>query len=477
MAKPTRNDPCPCGSGLKYKRCCSRRDEAESRQLEAARRTSNASGQMLFDFFVARYTPRIRRDAWEAFPLGDPAVPPQDLDMQIFAPWAMYHWQGAPQGRPACLWLDQAPEARDPDLAAFVRSALVQPFSFFEVVDVDPGRGILVRDILCSREVFVHEVSASRGARRWHILVAKIVPHMGFWFFEGMGPTPLPPELRESVRSLVRQRLHLPNSLLLEPKALLDHSLDVLETYREVMDQLRNRPRPTMTNTDEEMLVMCTSRYAFDPARQTGITSLLDRLPELGRAAPDLTTWIWSRPGNRMHADWDNTSIGQVRVGEGELVLETNSRERDAGLRAQLERVCGDRIRWVGTDARDMNDPAEYERMSAEEGETPEDDIDDEPIPPAVKRQILAELLERHYASWREQPLPVLNGMTPREAVATPAGRTQVETLIRSMEFHHDATEMPDFDFNRIRQALGLAPVRRIEARTLETIQQEDVQS
>ena len=32
MAKPGRNDPCPCGSGKKYKRCCLTRDEAAERE-------------------------------------------------------------------------------------------------------------------------------------------------------------------------------------------------------------------------------------------------------------------------------------------------------------------------------------------------------------------------------------------------------------------------------------------------------------
>jgi tetratricopeptide (TPR) repeat protein len=37
MAKPGRNDPCPCGSGQKYKRCCLTKDqEAESAALKAA---------------------------------------------------------------------------------------------------------------------------------------------------------------------------------------------------------------------------------------------------------------------------------------------------------------------------------------------------------------------------------------------------------------------------------------------------------
>ena len=36
MAKPGRNDPCPCGSGKKYKKCCLTNDEAaENEQLVA----------------------------------------------------------------------------------------------------------------------------------------------------------------------------------------------------------------------------------------------------------------------------------------------------------------------------------------------------------------------------------------------------------------------------------------------------------
>ena len=30
MSKPSRNDPCPCGSGKKYKKCCLPRDQAKA---------------------------------------------------------------------------------------------------------------------------------------------------------------------------------------------------------------------------------------------------------------------------------------------------------------------------------------------------------------------------------------------------------------------------------------------------------------
>ena len=35
MAKPGRNDPCHCGSGKKYKKCCQPKDEAAERQVIA----------------------------------------------------------------------------------------------------------------------------------------------------------------------------------------------------------------------------------------------------------------------------------------------------------------------------------------------------------------------------------------------------------------------------------------------------------
>jgi TolA-binding protein len=47
MSKPGRNDPCPCGSGQKYKRCCLAKDQAADSAIlaeaaEAARATQQA---------------------------------------------------------------------------------------------------------------------------------------------------------------------------------------------------------------------------------------------------------------------------------------------------------------------------------------------------------------------------------------------------------------------------------------------------
>ena len=44
MAKPGRNDPCPCGSGKKYKKCCLAKDQAHKRAELAAERADPEEG-------------------------------------------------------------------------------------------------------------------------------------------------------------------------------------------------------------------------------------------------------------------------------------------------------------------------------------------------------------------------------------------------------------------------------------------------
>ena len=49
MAKPGRNDPCHCGSGKKYKKCCLAKDEAAERDrlIDAQRRAERAAEHRL----------------------------------------------------------------------------------------------------------------------------------------------------------------------------------------------------------------------------------------------------------------------------------------------------------------------------------------------------------------------------------------------------------------------------------------------
>ncbi|MGH8271880.1 MAG: SEC-C metal-binding domain-containing protein [Gammaproteobacteria bacterium] len=53
LNKPGRNDPCPCGSGQKYKRCCLEKDQAAESKTFAAQAAEAAASQAKFKAKIA----------------------------------------------------------------------------------------------------------------------------------------------------------------------------------------------------------------------------------------------------------------------------------------------------------------------------------------------------------------------------------------------------------------------------------------
>ena len=71
--------------------------------------------------------------------------------------------------------------------------------------------------------------------------------------------------------------------------------------------------------------------------------------------------------------------------------------------------------------------------------------------------QLMLTFKKQHYADWIDQPLPALQGRTPREAVSTKTGRERVELLLKDCEYHE--ARMPEgqrYDFSHLRVELGL---------------------
>ena len=80
-------------------------------------------------------------------------------------------------------------------------------------------------------------------------------------------------------------------------------------------------------------------------------------------------------------------------------------------------------------------------------------------IPPELEAEVVGKYYEHHYASWPDEPLPALDGKTPRQAIRTTQGRAIVENLLR--EFENGAERLrregrPAYDFSKLRVALGL---------------------
>ncbi len=172
MAKPGRNDPCPCGSGKKYKRCCLAKGEAVSGFTDADRRSAIDGLERFVDeelgaedddasaFFYGEYEARLGALDYEWIQASEAVY-----DMWFFCDWQLE------DGRTV---LDLFIE-RNPDLDAgerrylkFVRESSMR---LYEVEDLLPGESITFREIPAGTKVTVRERQGSRSLWR-HALVA-----------------------------------------------------------------------------------------------------------------------------------------------------------------------------------------------------------------------------------------------------------------------------------------------------------------
>jgi hypothetical protein len=94
-------------------------------------------------------------------------------------------------------------------------------------------------------------------------------------------------------------------------------------------------------------------------------------------------------------------------------------------------------------------------------GEVPETAATYE-IPPEVIGEVIEKAIRHQYADWADQPLPALDGKTPREAIQTPEGLEQVKFLLHTYEHGEarqaKAQQRPAVSYEFLWQELGITP-------------------
>jgi hypothetical protein len=449
IGKVGRNAPCPCGSGKKYKKCCLSKDRAarESARAPAAlHETDQRLVEQMMRFGRTRFGDAWRRAAED--------FDDHEASAQLFVPWAVYHV--AIDGRPLVYWFV---DAQGRNLSGTERQWLEAQqaswLSVWEVTAVEPGKRITLEDLLTGEARTVEEVSGSTTLVSRDAFLGRIVDHGGLSVLCGVHPRPLPPaeaaEVVRRVRGRLRRKRAIPRDRLREEKI----GRYMIARWEEAVEDLDDRRRipPRLENTDGEALLITVDHFEFDPGRREQVEESLASLE--GVEAPEPggrdRAYVFTRPPENANRGWDNKVVGSVEISGSKLRLETNSVERADLLRQRLESACGDSIRHL---AREHSDP--FSLLARSEG-APDPSEKLSEIPPAEADDLIRAFKEKHYADWADQPLPALEGRTPREAVRTKAGRGKVDVLLKDCENHE--ARIPEgqrFDFSGLRRDLGL---------------------
>jgi len=480
-----RNDPCPCGSGRKYKHCCLNKlapaepDGPEELAWRRLRRVLDGYPAEILRFVKNAYGPRAIDEAWEEFMLGkEPEFDPDTPLLPVFMPWFFHCWSPDPEGTsvrdqtlhgvsPTEVYLQRKGARLDPLLHEYLQACLDSAFSFYEIARSDPGRGLRLRDILTGAETEVAERSASQTMQAGDILFGQLADTGDLALLEACSPYAIAPIYKPQIIEL---RKHIASSGdATRPDLLREWDAELRELYLDIIDRIVDPRLPELRNTDGEPLSLRRLVFDIDSAQQAfdalkhlayGETEaeLLEGAERDAQGALVRVRFDWKKAGNRMHAAWDNTVLGSIEIDGGRLTVEVNSAARESALKALIEKALGGRARYRSTEIQSA------EKLLAEA--PPAGDARDVS---AGKQQALAEspevkaavarMIERHYEHWIDESIPALGNKTPREAVKEPDGREKVEALVLQIE--RDGARMsPALDsaiMRALRERLGLA--------------------
>jgi hypothetical protein len=432
----SRNSPCPCGSGRKYKRCCL----AEEKRIARTTRSDDAVGRRIQD-----WTSKVAGDqidaALEEFAAPDRTM--DDGDLQIFSAWFHNDRELPGGGTPAEHYA-----ARD-DLPSDEREAASRiataRLGLYRVLAVEPGRSIALADIVNGARVRVRSANVSREAVRWDILLGRVMvgEPQSLW-----GPVRLfkpddEPELLTELRRLAGV-----------DGDCGDESRDLSAAFTDgALELMRFRPlswdvEPSFFTPEGDPMAHCQATWRVRepvPARK--------RIRALGGLAPgDPCEIEITVPRNRLLPESrpplpkgalviqteyvgnsDDIPIATVRLDGRELHVEAMSEERFNLATEAVDTDFGDIAEPVERDVTPIEKRLEERRESGAAVE------DDAPVVqrPAEERHLLSKLMTDQLRRWLDEPSPILGGETPREAAAGKR-RDDVATLVRGIENHAD---------------------------------------
>jgi hypothetical protein len=300
--------------------------------------------------------------------------------------------------------------------------------SIWEVLDVEPGKSIRLKDVLTGEERLVSEVVGSRDMTRHLLLLARVVDHAGLSLLVGMHPNPLPPEAGSEVVDDVRAEFGLGKRVASEEMRKGDRPTDLIEIWEEMIAHIESRPLPQLRNTDGEELVFIEDHYKLvGRAARSTLETELAKLPDVEAPEddePERRYRVIRASGEQSRMG--NTVMASIVVKPRTVVVEANSYNRADGLRNRLQAAFGDILRFDHRQQKSVEEAMAKGAGSARNAPP-------QPVGPEVDA-LLRAVKAQHYDTWSDHSLPALDGLTPREAASQAKYRSRVDRLLKEME-------------------------------------------
>ena len=451
MSNIGRNEPCPCGSGKKYKKCCLlKKDELATRQRE-----KQSAAPRALDWLSTKYPEELADEVHYNF-YGGPdeeemqainELPPhlQEMLQVNIGEWMLTdaHLEIDGKRKPVNELL-LGPDG--PLLSATGRDWLRRlgenMLGLYEVRESRPGEGIRLHDLLRPEQpdTWVEERSASQSLVRGDIFGARLVAQNDGWVLSG-AVYPFSRDDGLVCRDEILYEMTGTNWASEIAREVVGGQI-VLYWLETLITPL---PMPELVDASSgEPILGTTDRYRVSD--RAALAALLTEQPDV--EGDNDEGWI-----RITKLDDDHSRIQASLTLTKKDILEVFSRTLKLAdeNRAWLERIAGQTLSHQSRELVDPRSPKALETVAP----TASPDI-----PPDVMTTIEHDYLRQHYANWVDEKIPALGDKTPRQAIRSSKGRQAVIELLESYE-HLEARRATDkggqpFDFGFLWKQLGL---------------------
>ena len=459
MSAVGRNDPCPCGSGKKYKRCCLGKDAPAPGAWTAAERDSALQRLMRFSrraeldgdraaaeltFWGRRLARLTEAEAREAMDFEQSRIG--------FHEWFAFDCPLHGGGTIVERFLAREGRGLRSGERRYLERMRLSHLRPYEVQAVRLDEGLDLLDLWAKKRVRVRERLATRQLVQWDVLAARVVlgPD-GEPILDG-SPYLYPASAKELILRLLR-RLSRPLRGKLPRRDEPTFFKNIGMVFHDLwLELVARRPLPTSVTAEGDEVVLC--RAVFDVRDRAALEAALANHPELERQDDGSYAWLAEKADEAGF----RRGFGTFVLEKGRVALETMSRQRAERGRALLEAAAGPAVAYRATSSESV--ARALDRRRARPGardRRPARPVDE--VPPEVAAEIVQAFYERHYRGWLDEPLPALGGRTPREAAGLKSARPKLIALLKDME-NLSARERlegrPAYDFGWMWGELGL---------------------
>ena len=449
MSVVGRNDPCPCGSGLKFKKCCLNKSETAALAYRPEERDSALA--KLVRFAARDEFKEEHEEALELF-WGDRLLeePDEQLDAVLksesvnvaYHSWFAYDFELSDGLTVLELFLDREAKRLSGGELSYLQGMLGRHSRLYEVLEVKLDQGLELRDLWDDRRLYVRERSATRQLVAWDLVVGRIGLSgdraLVFETLTHLFPASTKDELLNDLRSA-----HRAFTRRYAEKSTTDCCRGVTPSLHQWwLERVAMPPRPKMVTGDGEPMIF--AKVVFDLLDRDALLRALAAREEF--FAQGDGSYVWLEPAGNVQR-----SLGAIVFEEKRVVFETMSRRRAEKARDELSVLCGGAVRFRAISYEDIEQALKHAPPRAKK-KAPE-------IPSEEQQRLLGEFYEQHYGKWIDEPVPALGNRTPRHAAKLKTVRPKLIALLKDFESRAERQRRSGeiaYDFRWMWAELGL---------------------